>query len=164
MEEPNIILAISAADVDLANSSALRAAKLADPRGERTVGVVTKLDLVEPEKARAILLNRKYPLRNGLRGRHYPCSSRHWALSGGLFGRRQVTGYQSYVAQQNFEFGCFKEHRSEFAGTVTGSRNLKKKKLMKVLEKSMSASLRPTHLAIQRELEETAYQFKVGIQ
>lgn len=160
LEEPNIILAISAADVDLANSSALRAAKLADPRGERTVGVVTKLDLVEPEKARAILLNRKYPLRMGYVGVITRAPPPLGALSGGLFGRRQVTGYQSYVAQQNFEFGYFKEHRSEFAGTVTGSRNLKKK-LMKVLEKSMSASLRPTHLAIQRELEETAYQFKV---
>lgn len=32
---------------------------------------------------------------------------------------------------------------------------------MKVLEKSMAASLKPTHYAIQQELEETSYQFKV---
>lgn len=160
LEAPNIILAISAADVDLANSSALRAAKMADPRGERTVGVITKLDLVEPERARAILLNKKYPLRMGYVGVITKAPSASKAVSGGLFGRRQVTGYQAYVAQQNFEFGYLKDHREEFAGTVTGSRNLKKK-LMKVLERSMSASLRPTHLAIQQELEETAYQFKV---
>lgn len=159
LEAPNIILAISAADVDLANSSALRAAKMADPRGERTVGVITKIDLVDPEKARAILLNRKYPLRMGYVGVITKAPSAAKPASG-LFGRRQIGGYQAYVAQQNFEFNYFKEHKGDFSGTVTGSRNLKKK-LMKVLERSMSASLRPTHLAIQQELEETAYQFKV---
>lgn len=160
LEAPNIILAISAADVDLANSSALRAAKLSDPRGERTVGVITKLDLVEPERARAILLNRKYPLRMGYVGviTKAPSSAPTGAV--GLFNRKKIGGYQAYVAQQNFEFGYFKENKDAFIGTTTGSRNLKKK-LMKVLEKSMSASLRPTHLAIQQELEETAYQFKV---
>lgn len=159
LEAPNIILAISAADVDLANSSALRAAKLADPLGERTVGVVTKLDLVPPEQARAILLNRRYPLRMGYVGviTRAPDTTKS---SSGLFSRKKLGGYQSYVAQQNFEFSYLKENKEAFIGTTTGSRNLKKK-LMKVLEKSMSASLRPTHLAIQQELEETAYQFKV---
>lgn len=159
LEAPNIILAISAADVDLANSSALRAAKIADPRGERTVGVITKLDLVDPEQARKILLNRKYPLRMGYVGVITKAPAPQTS-SGGLFGRRTISGYQAYVAQQNFEFNYLKEHKADFGGTVTGSRNLKKK-LMKVLEKSMSESLRPTHLAIQRELEETSYQFKV---
>lgn len=159
LEAPNIILAISAADVDLANSSALRAAKMADPMGERTLGVITKLDLVEPEKARAILLNRKYPLRMGYVGviTRAPNSGKSGS---GLFSRKVISGFQAYVAQQNFEYQFLKENKDAFIGTVTGSRNLKKK-LMKVLEKSMSASLRPTHLAIQLELEETAYQFKV---
>lgn len=160
LEAPNIILAISAADVDLANSSALRAAKVADPLGERTLGVITKLDLVEPEKARAILLNRKYPLRMGYVGVVTRAPNSGKSGSGGLFGRKALTGFQAYVAQQNFEYQFLKDNKEAFIGTVTGSRNLKKK-LMKVLEKSMSASLRPTHLAIQLELEETAYQFKV---
>ena len=68
LDEPNIILAISAADVDLANSSALRAAKAADPRGLATIGVVTKLDLVTPSEARDILNNKKYPLKMGYVG------------------------------------------------------------------------------------------------
>ncbi|KAM3124580.1 hypothetical protein ACQ2H7_002168 [Candidozyma auris] len=160
LEAPNIILAISAADVDLANSSALRAAKLADPLGERTLGVITKLDLVEPEKARAILLNRKYPLKMGYVGVITRAPDSGKSSGGGLFGRKRITGYQAYVAQQNFEYQFLKDNKEAFIGTITGSRNLKKK-LMKVLEKSMSASLRPTHLAIQQELEETAYQFKV---
>lgn len=159
LEAPNIILAISSADVDLANSLALRAAKSADPGGERTVGVITKIDLVEPRAARKILLNRKYPLRMGYVGviTKAPASN---STSGGLFGRRQISGYQSYVSQQNFEFNYFKGHKEEFAGTNTGSRNLKRK-LMKVLERSMSASLRPTHMAIRQELDETSYNFKV---
>ena len=37
LAEPNIILAISSADVDLANSSALRASKTVDPNGSRNI-------------------------------------------------------------------------------------------------------------------------------
>lgn len=159
LEAPNIILAISAADVDLANSAALRAAKLADPRGERTIGVITKLDLVDPVKARQVLTNRKYPLKMGYVGVITKAPSP--STSGGsLFSRKPIAGYQAFVAQQNFEHSYLKENKEEFYGTTTGTRNLKKK-LIKVLEKSMSSSLRPTHLAIQQELEETSYQFKV---
>lgn len=160
LEAPNIILAISAADVDLANSAALRASRMADPRGERTIGVVTKLDLVDPETATAILKNRKYPLKMGYVGVITRAPSSLKPGSSSLFSRKQVTGYQAFVQQQNFEHTYLKENRPAFAGTVTGTRNLKKK-LMKVLEKSMATSLRPTHFAIQQELEETSYQFKV---
>ncbi|CAI5759378.1 unnamed protein product [Candida verbasci] len=159
LKPPNVILAISAADVDLANSAALRASRLADPRGERTIGVITKLDLVEPEVARKILTNKKYPLRLGYVG-VITKAPQQKASSGGLFSRNTLTGYQAFVAQQNFEHSYLKEHKEEFFGTTTGTKNLKKK-LMKVLEKTMAASLRPTHLAIQQELEETSYQFKV---
>lgn len=159
LEPPNVILAISAADVDLANSAALRASRLADPRGERTIGVVTKLDLVDPEVARKILLNKKYPLKLGYVGVITKAPTPKAGASG-LFSRKQVTGYQAFVAQQNFEHAFLKENKEAFFGCTVGTRNLKKK-LMKVLEKTMAASLRPTHLAIQQELEETSYQFKV---
>lgn len=160
LEAPNIILAISAADVDLANSAALRALRQADPRGERTIGVVTKLDLVSPEQATAILTNKKYPLRMGYVGVITKAPSQN-TNAGGLFGlKKALSSYQSFIQQQNFEYNYLKEHKDEFQGTTTGTRNMKKK-LMKVLEKSMAASLRPTHFAIQQELEETAYQFKV---
>lgn len=159
LEPPNVILAISAADVDLANSAALRASRLADPRGERTIGVVTKLDLVDPEVARKILLNKKYPLRLGYVGVITKAPAAKTG-AGGLFSRKQISGYQAFVAQQNFEHTFLKENKEAFFGCTVGTRNLKKK-LMKVLEKTMAASLRPTHLAIQQELEETSYQFKV---
>ena len=68
IQPPNVILAISAADVDLANSTALRASRRVDPRGERTIGVVTKMDLVDPTRGAAILNDKQYPLRLGYVG------------------------------------------------------------------------------------------------
>ncbi|RLV96301.1 Dynamin-like GTPase MGM1 mitochondrial [Spathaspora sp. JA1] len=159
LEAPNVILAISAADVDLANSSALRASRVADPRGERTIGVVTKLDLVNPEQARKILTNKKYPLRLGYVG-VITKAPNTLKSPGALFSRKNLTGHQAFVAQQNFEYGYLREHKEDFYQCNVGTRTLRKK-LMKVLEKTMAASLRPTHLAIQSELEETSYQFKV---
>lgn len=158
LEAPNIILAISAADVDLANSAALRAAKMSDPKGERTIGVITKLDLVDPERAKKTLLNKKYPLKMGYVG--VITKAPHEVNSNSLFSRKKLNGFQAYVAQQNYEFNYFKSNKDDFYGTTTGTKNLKKK-LMKVLEKSMANSLRPTQFAIQQELEETSYQFKV---
>jgi len=42
-----LILAISAANQDIANSDALKLAAEVDPEGERTIGVVTKIDLMD---------------------------------------------------------------------------------------------------------------------
>jgi replication fork clamp-binding protein CrfC len=45
---PNsMILALTAANTDLANSDALKMAREVDPEGERTIGVVTKIDLMD---------------------------------------------------------------------------------------------------------------------
>ena len=46
-QENTIILAVSPANQDLANSDALKLARTADPDGERTLGVITKLDLMD---------------------------------------------------------------------------------------------------------------------
>jgi replication fork clamp-binding protein CrfC len=42
-----IIMAVCAANVDLANSDGLKLARKVDPFGERTIGVVTKIDLMD---------------------------------------------------------------------------------------------------------------------
>lgn len=42
-----VILALTAANTDLANSDAIQMAREVDPHGERTVGVVTKIDLMD---------------------------------------------------------------------------------------------------------------------
>ena len=43
----SIIMAVCAANVDLANSDALKMARRVDPLGERTIGVMTKIDLMD---------------------------------------------------------------------------------------------------------------------
>ena len=64
-----LILAVSPANADLANSDALKLAREVDPSGMRTIGVITKLDLMdEGTDAREILENRLLPLRRGYIG------------------------------------------------------------------------------------------------
>lgn len=70
ISNPNtIILCVIPGNVDLANSDALKLARIVDPNGERTVGVVTKLDLMEKgTSAIDILEGRVYPLKLGFIG------------------------------------------------------------------------------------------------
>lgn len=156
IQPPNVILAISAADVDLANSTALRASRRVDPRGERTIGVVTKMDLVDPTRGSAILNDKQYPLRLGYVG----VVSKAPSSSQGLF-KMGPSNLMSAIAKQ--ENGYFSSHPLEFgpdAGVNVGTTTLRKK-LMHVLEQTMSSSLQTTSDAIRQELEETTYEFKV---
>ena len=64
-----LILAVSPANADLANSDALKLAREVDPSGSRTIGVITKLDLMdEGTDARDVLENRLLPLKRGYIG------------------------------------------------------------------------------------------------
>ena len=64
-----LILAVTPANSDLANSDALKLAKETDPEGMRTIGVITKIDLMdEGTNCRDILENKLYPLRRGYIG------------------------------------------------------------------------------------------------
>ncbi|KAI5070335.1 hypothetical protein GOP47_0014678 [Adiantum capillus-veneris] len=67
--ETCIILAVSPANADLANSDALQMARMADPDGSRTIGVITKLDIMDRgTDARNFLLGSAIPLRLGYIG------------------------------------------------------------------------------------------------
>ncbi|KAI5475490.1 dynamin GTPase [Pseudohyphozyma bogoriensis] len=70
ISKPNcVILAISGANVDLANSDSLKLARSVDPQGRRTIGVLTKLDLMDAgTNALDILTGRVYPLKLGFIG------------------------------------------------------------------------------------------------
>ena len=73
MRDPNtIILAIQDGTQDIANSEALNKALSVDPEGKRTVGVLTKLDLlqrsVDKEKVAKVLENKTKPLQLGYFG------------------------------------------------------------------------------------------------
>lgn len=70
ISKPNcVILAVSAANVDLANSESLKLARSVDPQGRRTIGILTKLDLMDAgTHALDVLTGRVYPLKLGFIG------------------------------------------------------------------------------------------------
>ncbi|KAF5444232.1 hypothetical protein F2P56_036721 [Juglans regia] len=64
-----LILAVTPANSDLANSDALQIAGNADPDGHRTIGIITKLDIMDRgTDARNLLLGKVIPLRLGYVG------------------------------------------------------------------------------------------------
>jgi len=148
----NIILAISAADVDLANSTALRASRRVDPRGSRTIGVITKMDLVAPTLAADVLKSNKYPLRLGYIGviSKLPPKS--------VFPLIGSPDIAASVAKVEGEY--FDKHE-EFAGNKQIGMAALKTKLQEVLEKSMSEALDGAARSIRRDLDDTLYRFKV---
>lgn len=68
--KPNsIILAVSPANVDIVNSESLKLARQVDPQGKRTIGILTKLDLMDHgTNALEILSGAVYPLKLGFIG------------------------------------------------------------------------------------------------
>ncbi|ODV84465.1 hypothetical protein CANARDRAFT_29012 [[Candida] arabinofermentans NRRL YB-2248] len=70
ISKPNsIILAVSPANVDLVNSESLKLARQVDPQGKRTVGILSKLDLMDHgTNALDILTGKVYPLKLGFVG------------------------------------------------------------------------------------------------
>lgn len=69
-DNPNsIILAVTAANTDMATSEALKLARLADPDGRRTLAVITKLDLMDAgTDAFDVLSGRVIPVKLGIIG------------------------------------------------------------------------------------------------
>ncbi|CAD5116900.1 DgyrCDS5743 [Dimorphilus gyrociliatus] len=70
ISNPNsIILAVTAANTDIATSEALKFAKEADPDGRRTLAVITKLDLMDHgTDAMDVLSGRVIPVKLGIIG------------------------------------------------------------------------------------------------
>ncbi|KAK4510469.1 RNA helicase [Mucor velutinosus] len=65
----SIILAVTPANADLANSDSLKLAKQVDPAGKRTMGVLTKLDLMDTgTNALDVLTGKSFPLKMGFVG------------------------------------------------------------------------------------------------
>lgn len=153
IREPNIILAVCAADVDLANSPALRASRKVDPLGLRTIGVITKMDLVPAEQGATILAGNRYPLHLGYVG--------VVAKSSGKHPKRSSTS-TALVAQRGEDdyFGAHRDYFGASSSLMVGTDTLRRR-LMEVLESSMASSLHGITNAVQLELEEATYQFKV---
>jgi hypothetical protein len=151
IREPNIILAVCAADVDLANSPALRASRKVDPLGLRTIGVITKMDLVPPEQGASILTGNRYPLHLGYIG-----------VVAKSKGKQPSPDSTAVVAQRGEKdyFGANKDVFGSQSSLMVGTDTLRRR-LMEVLESSMASSLHGITNAVQLELEEATYQFKV---
>lgn len=168
IQEPNIILAVCAADVDLANSPALRASRQVDPLGLRTIGVVTKMDLVPPEVGASILSNNKYPLALGYVGvvcknnlGVFQSSKGHDKATGeGRMSSLVMKQESDYFAANRDAFRAPTRGRNAGVQPMTGTDTLRRR-LMSVLEESMGSSLHGIANAVQVELEEASYQFKV---
>jgi dynamin 1-like protein len=64
-----LILAVVTANTDLANSDTLKLARRVDPAGNRTIGVITKLDLMDTDtNVRDVFLGNTCPLQRGYIG------------------------------------------------------------------------------------------------
>lgn len=151
IREPNIILAVCAADVDLANSPALRASRKVDPLGLRTIGVITKMDLVPADQGATILAGNRYPLHLGYVG--------VVAKSSGKQRKRDSTAVVAQRGEEDY-FGSHKDYFGASSSLMVGTDTLRRR-LMEVLESSMASSLHGITNAVQLELEEATYQFKV---
>jgi len=97
--KPNaIILAVTAANTDLANSDGLKLAREVDPEGNRTIGVLTKVDLMDQgTDVNDIMEGRIIPLRFG----YVPVVNR---------GQHDILNKKSIQQALNAERQYFEEH------------------------------------------------------
>ncbi|KAI9280477.1 Dynamin central region-domain-containing protein [Sporodiniella umbellata] len=116
--KPNaIILAVTAANVDLANSDGLKLAREVDPEGLRTIGVLTKVDLMDQgTDVIDILAGRIIPLRLG----YVPVVNR---------GQRDIESKKTIVKALDAEKSFFEDHSSykskaQYCGTPFLARKL----------------------------------------
>ncbi len=112
-----IILAVTAANADLANSDGLKLAREVDPEGQRTIGVLTKVDLMdEGTDVVDILAGRIIPLRLG----YVPVVNR---------GQRDIEQKKSISLALENEKNFFDNHKayrnkSSYCGTPYLARKL----------------------------------------
>ncbi|KAI2621656.1 vacuolar sorting protein 1 [Hypoxylon sp. NC1633] len=112
-----IILAVTPANIDLANSDGLKLAREVDPEGQRTIGVLTKVDLMDDgTDVVDILAGRIIPLRLG----YVPVVNR---------GQRDIDNKKLISASLEAEKNFFENHKayrnkSSYCGTPYLARKL----------------------------------------
>lgn len=164
----NLILAVCAADVDLANSEALKASRKFDPKGNRTIGVITKLDLVDANYAASLVANEDYPLTlgyigvvcKGLPDGHLPLGNSQQA-SPSILAR--ITGKTRHQEDPRlaFEAQYFEQNQQAYAEIQDRLGLLALRRVLtSSLEDIMSRSLGSVVLKVAEDLEELKYQLK----
>ncbi|KAJ3333441.1 vacuolar protein sorting-associated protein 1 [Blyttiomyces sp. JEL0837] len=112
-----IILAVTGANTDLANSDGLKMAREVDPEGVRTIGVLTKIDLMDQgTDVVEILAGRVIPLRLG----YVPVVNR---------GQRDIDNKKKISAALEAEKNFFESHpsyrsKAQYCGTPFLARKL----------------------------------------
>lgn len=111
ISKPNaIILSVNAANTDLANSDGLKLAREVDPEGTRTIGLLTKVDLMdEGTDVIDILAGRVIPLRFG----YVPVINR---------GQKDIESKKTIREALDLERNFFENHpsykaKAQFCGT-----------------------------------------------
>lgn len=101
ISKPNaIILAVTSANQDLANSDGLKLAREVDPEGQRTIGVLSKVDLMDDgTDVVDILAGRIIPLRLG----YVPVVNR---------GQRDIENKKPIAAALENEKNFFENHKA----------------------------------------------------
>ncbi|KAG8993744.1 vacuolar protein sorting-associated protein 1 [Tulasnella sp. JGI-2019a] len=136
-----IILAVTAANQDLANSDGLKMAREVDPEGTRTIGVLTKVDLMDQgTDVVDILAGRVIPLRLG----YVPVVNR---------GQRDIDSNKAISVALDNEKSFFDNHpsyrgKSQYCGTPFLAR-----KLNMILMHHIRATLPDIKARIQQQLQ-----------
>lgn len=148
ISKPNaIILAVNAANQDLANSDGLKLAREVDPEGMRTIGVLTKVDLMdEGTDVVDILAGRVIPLRCG----YVPVVNR---------SQKDIESHKTIRAALADEKQFFETHpayssKSQYCGTPYLA-----KKLSNILMNHIRATLPDIKLRIETALKK--YQLEL---
>jgi len=154
IQAPNIILAVSAAEVDLANSDSIAASRRVDPEGKRTLGILTKMDLLRPEEGVEKLLQTNSALVKQNKQKE---PSYHLDLGYvGVVNKIPAKGQLFEDADLFFKNHSIYSEVEDRVGIV----NLRIK-LLKILEEHMVKSLNALTDQVKSELDETMYQLKV---
>ncbi|KAK9470434.1 Dynamin central region-domain-containing protein [Dipodascopsis tothii] len=147
--KPNaIILAVTAANTDLANSDGLKLARETDPEGTRTIGVLTKVDLMDQgTDVVDILAGRVIPLRLG----YVPVINR---------GQRDIEQNKAITSALEHEREFFENHpsyraKAQYCGTPFLAR-----KLNMILMHHIKATLPDIKARIQSTLSK--YQMELA--
>ena len=110
----SIILAVTPANTDIANSDALQMACEVDPEGTRTIGVLTKLDLMdEGTNAVDVLCGQVFPLKLGFIG--VINRSQQDIINGSSIAQaleREMTFFERHPAYADIAYRCGTEYLS----------------------------------------------------
>ncbi|OBA23980.1 hypothetical protein METBIDRAFT_36766 [Metschnikowia bicuspidata var. bicuspidata NRRL YB-4993] len=148
--KPNaIILSVNASNTDLANSDGLKLAREVDPEGSRTIGVLTKVDLMDQgTDVVDILAGRVIPLRFG----YIPVINR---------GQRDIEAKKTIRDALRDEASFFENHpsykaKSQFCGTPYLA-----KKLNGILLHHIKSTLPDIKMRIEHSLKKYSQELTV---